>query len=163
MTCERMVKVKLDEGAIMPTRAHPYDAGLDLYTPVDVLIPATETLVEDSPFGFGSLKTMTKVGSATIDTGIHIEIPEGYVGFLKSKSGLNVIHSLTADGGVIDAHYTGSIAVKLYNHTYKPYRFKAGDKIAQLVIVPCLLPELELVDSLEETDRGDAGFGSTGR
>ena len=71
-------------------------------------------------------------------------------------------YGLTADG-VIDAHYTGSIAVKLYNHTPDNYRIKAGDKIAQLVILPCLLPELEIVDSLEDTDRGDGGFGSTGR
>ena len=71
-------------------------------------------------------------------------------------------HGLTAEG-VIDAHYTGSIVVKLYNHTHDPYHFKAGDKIAQLVILPCVLPPLELVDSLDETDRGDKGFGSTGR
>ena len=105
---------------------------------------------------------MVEVGSATIDTGVHVEIPEGCCGFIKSKSGLNVKHGLTADG-VIDAHYTGSIAVKLYNHTSEEHKFEVGDKIAQLVIVPCLLPDLELVDSLEETDRGDNGFGSTGR
>ena len=157
------MKIMLDPGAKMPMRAHPYDAGLDLYTPKDVTIPATETIVEESIFGFWPHKTRTIVGSAVIDTKVHMEIPEGYVGFLKSKSGLNVNHGLTADGGVIDAHYTGSIAVKVYNHTDKPYYFKAGDKIAQLVILPCLLPELELVDSLEETDRGDNGFGSTGR
>ena len=65
--------------------------------------------------------------------------------------------------GTIDAHYTGSITVKLFNHGKRPYRVHAGDKIAQLVIVPCELPELELVDSLEDTDRGACGFGSTGR
>ena len=103
-----------------------------------------------------------EVGFAIVDTGVHVEIPEGYVGFIKSKSGLNVKHGLTAEG-VIDAHYTGSIRVKIYNHKGSGYLFEAGDKIAQLVILPCLLPELELVDSLEETDRGDNGFGSTGR
>jgi dUTP pyrophosphatase len=107
-------------------------------------------------------ETETVVGSLTIDTGVHAAIDEGSCGFIKSKSGLNVKHGLTADG-VIDAHYTGSIAVKLYNHTKKPYRFNAGDKVAQLVILKCELPELELVDSLEDTDRGDGGFGSTGR
>ena len=82
---------------------------------------------------------------------------------MKAKSGLNVKHGLTCTG-VIDAHYTGSIAVKLYNHHHcLRYDVRPGDKIAQLVILPCLLPELELVDSLDETDRGDNGFGSTGR
>ena len=147
------MKIMLDKGAKMPTRAHPYDAGLDLYAPKEVLIPGTEI----NPF-----TSDVDIGSATIDTGVHVEIPEGYTGFIKSKSGLNVKYGLTADG-VIDAHYTGSIAVKLYNHTPDNYRIKAGDKIAQLVILPCLLPELEIVDSLEDTDRGDGGFGSTGR
>lgn len=155
------MKIMLDEGAKMPTRAHPWDAGLDLYTPVDVYVPAVTTRVTLDPC-FGGTRIETVVGSATISTGVHVEIPEGYVGFIKSKSGLNVNHGLTAEG-VIDAHYTGSIAVKLYNHTSNAYQFKAGDKIAQLVILKCELPELELVDKLEETDRGDGGFGSTGR
>ena len=145
------MKIMLDKGAKMPTRAHPWDAGLDLYAPCAVKVRGST----------GDCFYVT-VGSVTIDTGVHVEIPEGYVGLIKSKSGLNVKRGLTAEG-VIDAHYTGSIAVKLYNHTPYPYHFEAGDKIAQLVIVPCLLPELELVDSLEETDRGDGGFGSTGR
>ena len=145
------MKIMLDKGAKMPTRAHPWDAGLDLYAPQDVTVPFA---IAD---GFYS-----NAGVLAIDTGVHMEIPEGYVGFIKAKSGLNVKRGLTCTG-VIDSHYTGSIVVKLYNHTMFPYHFKAGDKIAQLVILPCLLPELELVDSLEETDRGDGGFGSTGR
>lgn len=145
------MKIMLDPEAKMPTRAHPWDAGLDLYAPYDVTVMPS----------LGDCFYVT-VGSVTIDTGVHVEIPEGYVGFIKSKSGLNVKHGLTADG-VIDSHYTGSIAVKLYNHRPYPHYFKAGEKIAQLVILPCLRPELELVDSLEETDRGDGGFGSTGR
>ena len=148
-----ILNVALDPGAKMPTRAHTYDAGLDLYTPYDVTVPRAEY----SPYSGG-----VEICSATIDTGVHVEIPEGCVGFIKSKSGLNVKYGLTAEG-VIDAHYTGSIAVKLYNHTDRPYRFKAGDKIAQLVILPCLLPVPELVDHLEDTDRGAGGFGSTGR
>ena len=146
------MKIMLDEGAKMPTRAHPYDAGLDLYTPVDVTVQ----------HGHRGLLDELVFGSVTVDTGVHVEIPEGCVGFIKSKSGLNVKHGLTAEG-VIDAHYTGSIVVKLYNNNRKDYRFKAGDKIAQLVILPCVLLPLEQVDSLEETDRGDCGFGSTGR
>ena len=83
-------------------------------------------------------------------------------GFIKSKSGLNVKHNLTSDG-VIDVGYTGSICVKLYNHGDKPYQVERGDKISQLVVVKIETPELELVDELEETDRGNNGFGSTGR
>ena len=99
----------------------------------------------------------------TIDTLVHFQIPEGCTGLIKAKSGLNVKHCLTCTG-VIDSHYTGSIAVKLYNHhPCLRYDVRPGYKIAQLVIVPCLLPELELVDSLDETDRGDCGFGRTGR
>lgn len=153
------MKIMLDEGAKMPTRAHPWDAGLDLYAPVDVAIPSS--CCRCSGYD-GVYEGYVSVGCKTIDTGVHVEIPEGYVGLIKSKSGLNVNHGLTGEG-VIDSHYTGSIKVKLYNHTDSNYRFEKGDKIAQLVIVPCLLPELELVDSLEETDRGDGGFGSTGR
>ena len=137
------MKIMLDQGAKMPTRAHPYDAGLDLYA------------VEGGVIDYQD--------SAVFDTGVHVEIPEGYVGFVKSKSGLMVIHNTVTDG-TIDAHYTGSIKVKLFNHSYEhPYGVRPGDKIAQLVILPCLLPELEVVDSLEDTDRGDGGFGSTGR
>ena len=136
------MKIMLDEGAILPTRAHPWDAGLDLYAKeCGILRPCD---------------------NETFDTGVHIEIPEGYVGFIKSKSGLMVNHHIVTDG-TIDSHYTGSIRVKLFNLNRKQYMVQPGDKIAQLVIVPCALPELELVDSLEETDRGDNGFGSTGR
>lgn len=141
------IKIKLDEGAKMPTRAHKDDAGLDIYTPRAVLVYA------------GS--------SAAIDTGVHIEIPKGYVGFLKSKSGLNVRNCITGEG-VIDSGYTGSIAVKLYNHSRdRHHLFSAGDKIIQLVLLPITTPELEEVKTIEElyggeTDRGDNGFGSSG-
>lgn len=155
------MKVMLDKGAKMPTRAHPWDAGLDLYAPEDCVVPATQTRVVCDPFEVAR-RTQTFVGSATIDTGVHMAIPEGCVGFIKSKSGLNVNSGLTGEG-VIDSHYTGSIKVKLYNHTAQDHVFKAGDKIAQLVILPCLLLDLDEVDKLDKTDRGDGGFGSTGR
>ena len=73
-----------------------------------------------------------------------------------------VNHGLTTDG-TIDCGYTGSIAVKLFNHSRSAYEVKAGDKVAQLVIVPCVLLPLEEVDRLGRTARGDGGFGSTGR
>jgi len=136
------MKIKLDNGAYMPTRAHEDDAGLDLYATKTQIVPAK--------------------GSAIFDTGVHIELPKGTVGMLKSKSGLNVKHGLTSEG-VIDVGYTGSICVKLYNNGEKDYIVNKGDKISQLVIMPILTPPLEIVDSLEETERGAGGFGSTGR
>lgn len=147
------IKIKLDEGGILPTRAHETDAGLDLYTPVDVAVERCKWTPSEG----------LTVGSAVIDTGVHVEIPKGYTGFIKSKSGLAVKHGLTAAGGVIDSGYTGSVVVKLFNHTSTSYEFKAGEKIAQLVLLPIITPDLEVVDSLEDTERGDGGFGSTGR
>lgn len=152
------MKIMLDEGAVMPTRAHEFDAGLDLYTPKTVSIHGSKYTAPIYNHGYG----MVGIGQRVIDTGVHVEIPAGYVGLIKSKSGLMVNAGLLTDG-TIDSGYTGSIKVKLFNTSPRDYMFKAGDKIAQLVIVPCLLPDLELVDKLEETDRGDGGFGSTGR
>ena len=137
------MKVKLDDGAYMPERAHQTDAGLDLRTrEAFVLWPGHHH---------------------TFDTGVHLAIPHGYFGHVESKSGLNVNASVVSCGGIIDENYTGSIAVKLYNFGKHDHVFIAGDKIAQLIIQPYLAPEMELVDELPETDRGDNGFGSTGR
>lgn len=136
------MKVKLEDWAYMPERAHKLDAGYDLKSPIDFFVPPRK--------------------SYSINTGVHMQIPEGYVGFLKSKSGLNMKCSITGEG-VIDAGYTGAIKVKLYNHGFKPINFFKGDKIIQLVLLPIYTPDLEQVDSLEETERGENGFGSTGR
>ena len=136
------MKIKLDKGARTPTRAHPTDAGFDLYARDLQIIPAKESTV--------------------FDTGVHVEIPAGYVGFLKSKSGLNVRGGIVGEG-VIDAGYTGSIKVKLYNHSGRDYIVQQGDKISQLVILPILTPEIEVVEELTPTERGERGFGSTGR
>ena len=136
------LKVVLDQGAIMPTRAHELDAGYDLYATNDAVIFPNE--------------------SGVFDTGVHIQIPAGYVGFLKSKSGLNVKSGIQSEG-VIDAGYTGSICVKLYNHGSKAVEVRKGQKISQLVLLPIITPKLVLTDSLEATDRGNGGFGSTGK
>lgn len=137
------MKIKLDPGAYMPERAHSTDAGLDLKCKEDTM--------------------MWPESSATFDTGVHIELPPGYYGKIESKSGLNVKYDIVSCGGTIDEGYTGSIVVKLYNFGHRDHLFKAGDKIAQLVIMPYIAPELELVSHLDETERGDSGFGSTGR
>ena len=136
------MKIMLEEDAFMPTRAHENDAGLDLYAREMAIVSAKE--------------------SVKFDTGVHIELPPDTVGFIKSKSGLNVKHGLLSEG-VIDEGYTGSIVVKLYNNSGKDYLINRGDKISQLVILPVFKPTLEVVDSLEATERGDNGFGSSGR
>ena len=136
------LKIYLDENAKMPTRAHETDAGLDLYAVRSAVV-------------YGN-------SSEIFDTGVHIEIPAGYVGFLKSKSGLNVRFGITSEG-VIDAGYTGSIVVKLYNNSGFDYTVHKGDKISQIVLLPIFTPELEQADKLEETERGAGGFGSSGK
>ena len=138
----KRIKVQLDEGAFAPESAHAADAGYDLRTPIDFIARAG--------------------GSAIVDTGVHIAIPEGYVGFLKSKSGLNVRDGLTGEG-VIDAGYTGSIVVKLYNDSNTDKFFKRGDKVIQIVLLPIIKPDIVIVRELEDTERGNKGFGSTGR
>ena len=142
------IEVVLDEGAIMPTRAHELDAGYDLYSPVDAVVYGNH--------GHGVRN------SAVIDTGVHIAIPAGFVGDIESKSGLMVNHEILTDG-TIDAGYTGSIRVALFNFGREVCKIKAGQKIAQLVIKRISTPGLKLVEKLQETDRGDSGFGSTGR
>lgn len=135
------LKVKLDPGAKMPTRAHETDAGLDLYSKHNAII---------------------RPGARAIfDTGVHVAIPEGYVGMLTSKSGLMAKNGITSRG-TIDCGYVGSIQAVLFNHGPKKVVIKKGQKITQLVIEKIITPELELVDDLEETERGNGGFGSTG-
>ena len=126
----------------MPEFAHRTDAGADLRSPIDTIVRAK--------------------GSIVIDTGVHVEIPDGYTIFLKSKSGLNVKHSLIGEG-VVDSGFTGSIKVKLYNLGNMDYEILRGDKIIQMVILPCVYCEFIKVDKFAESERGTGGFGSTGR
>lgn len=139
------IKVVLDNGAILPTRGHDSDAGYDLYVPKNQIT-----------------KYLWKNDSLVIDTGVHMFIPKGYCGVIVSKSGLNTRHGVTSTG-LVDAEYTGSIKVKLYNHGNERLHIEPGDKISQIVIVPCMTPPLIVADKLPETERGSKGFGSTGR
>lgn len=137
------IGVVLDEGAYLPEKAHKADAGFDLRSRVSASIPPR--------------------GSTCFDTGVHVAIPEGYVGFLKAKSGLNIKHDIIGTG-VIDSGYTGPIVVKLYNNSnLKSYDVSKGDKIIQLVILPIPEVELFLEEDLQETERGNNGFGSSGK
>ena len=137
-----IIDVKVDAGAYVPTKAHKADAGYDLYAVWPKTIPAH--------------------GSAMFDTGVHFGIPEGICGLLVSKSGLNVNMGITSTG-LIDSGYTGSIRVKLYNHSDADYQVQAGEKISQIIFIPCMDFETNLVMSLANTDRGDNGFGSSGK
>ena len=136
------MRIVLDPGSFMPSRAHETDAGLDLFSPVRKVIRANDWEI--------------------IDTGVHVEIPEGYVGMITSKSGLMAKEGITSRG-TIDCGYTGSIKAVLFNHSKKTYIVEKGQKITQLVIMPIITPDLEWVDSLEDTERGINGFGSTGK
>lgn len=136
------INIMLDEGAYIPERAHDADAGYDLRSPIKARLYAGKSI--------------------TIDTGVHFQIPVGYAGVLKSKSGLNVKHDIVG-GGLIDSGYTGSVCVKLYNHGDESYMIEVGDKISQIVFLKIEEPELETVDGFDDTERGDNGFGSSGR
>ena len=137
------MQIKLDKGAFEPTRAHKTDAGLDLRAMETQIVPAKE--------------------SATFRTGVHVKLPSGSAGIIISKSGLNVKHDITSTG-LIDEGYDGEIVVKLYNHGGYDYTVNAGDKISQLVVVPVLYEDIEIVDDLQQqSERGSNGFGSSGR
>lgn len=135
------MKVVLDEGAILPVRAHEHDGGYDLFSREDAIIYAGDCW--------------------TFDTGVHMAICPGWVGDVKSKSSM-LMKGIITDG-TVDAGYTGSIRVKLFNLSRCAMSIVKGQKIAQIVIKKISTPELEVVDRLEVTERGDGGFGSTGK
>lgn len=135
------LRVVLDEDAIMPERVHDTDAGLDLFTPYDFVVPAH--------------------GFAFCDTGVHVEIPSCTDGHIRSKSGLNRKFGITADG-TVDEGYTGTVGVTLHNDGDEDHEFLRGQKIAQLVIELIARPTPIHVSSISGGDRGDNGYGSTG-
>lgn len=136
------VHYSLDSGAFDPIHNYAEDAGTDLCCMEDVTVPA--------------------FGSVCVDTGTHMHIPVGYGGLLVSKSGLNVVHEMTSTG-LIDTGFTGLIKVRIYNMSDEDYQFKAGDKITQIVFIKIGLPELVKVSQIDGGERGDNGYGSTGR
>lgn len=132
----------LEESAQIPRQAHHGDAGSDISTDESGYIrPGQRRL---------------------IGTGIAVAIPEGYVGYIKPRSGLAFRHGIDVLGGVIDSHYRGEIKVILLNTGESEFRYTQGDRIAQLVIQPVASVNFVEVPALSETVRGDGGFGSTG-
>ncbi len=136
------MKIKLDKGAYTPLRGHDTDAGLDLRA-------------------MNSQRIMPH-SSAIFHTGVHVELPKGTAGLLVSKSGLNVKRMITSTG-LIDEGFSGEIIVRLYNHGEDSYLVNAGDKISQLVVIPVLYEDVEIVDEIAAGERGENGYGSTGR
>lgn len=143
MKIEHQLPVKkCDDRAILPVRAHPEDAGLDLFA------------LED-----GEIKPQQGVMART---GIAVALPQQTVGMIADRSSMAKKGFKTA-GGIIDSNYRGEIQIILKNISHETLYFKAGEKIAQLLILPILTPAVLEVDALNETDRGDKGFGSTGQ
>jgi dUTP pyrophosphatase len=140
------IPVELLPGAKAPVRAHPTDAGLDL-------------------FCHGETHWNIKPGEKMrIHTGVMMAIPPGYAGFVYVRSGFGTENNttLTNSVGVIDSDYRGEIMVTLTNHSDRFVTIEEGDKVAQIVIAPVFLGEVEVVDELDDTQRGSGGFGSTG-
>ena len=137
---------KIDERATLPTYGTEFSAGADLYALADedVVIKAGETLL--------------------VHTGLSMEIPEGYAGLIYARSGLASKKGLAPANkvGVVDSDYRGEVMVALHNHGNVDQTICNGERIAQLVIAPFLKADFVLCDELNDTKRGQGGFGSTG-
>lgn len=134
---------KIYDDAIVPSYAHPGDAGMDVYSRENYILKAKERHI--------------------FSLGISSEFPEGYVALVWDKSGLAAKNGLTVLGGVIDSGYRGEWGIILFNSGEEDYQIKKGDKIAQVLIQPVEGVEIEAAKELTETKRGAGGFGSTGK
>lgn len=133
---------KLLPDAILPTRAHPDDAGLDIYSVEEVVVES----------GQGRM----------VSTGVAVALPEGHVGMIADRSSL-AKKGLKTAGGIIDAGYRGEIKIVLWNISDQPLRLARGERIAQMLILPIATPTPCEVETLDSTARGQGGFGSTGK
>ena len=134
---------KLHEEAVVPSYAHPGDAGVDLYATKEYRVKSGEIVL--------------------VETGIAMELPRGTVGLIWDKSGFATKNGFKTLGGVVDEGYRGEIKVGLINLSKKSYLIEKGDKVAQMLIQKVEHPTITLVKKLSETKRGIGGFGSTGR
>lgn len=132
---------KLSPLAKLPQRAHPTDSGADLFALERTVLPA---------------RAITKV-----HTGIAVELPENTSGIIWGKSSVES-KGIKAMAGLVDAPYRGELIVCMYNLNEQDFVFEAGQKVAQLVVLPTLYPAFEEVSALTDTSRGEGGFGSTG-
>ncbi|XP_023296248.2 deoxyuridine 5'-triphosphate nucleotidohydrolase-like [Lucilia cuprina] len=133
---------KLTENAFEPVRGSERAAGYDLRSAYDLTVPAR--------------------GKAVVNTDLQIQVPNGSYGRVAPRSGLAIKNFIDVGAGVVDEDYRGNLGVVLFNHSDQDFEVKRGDRIAQLICERIFYPELEQVDKLEKTKRGDSGFGSTG-
>ena len=140
----RLNVVREDNSAILPTYGTEFSAGLDLYTPVDLFITPNETVIVDSK--------------------ISLEIPEGHYGLMGPRSGWAIKRGLIVKNApaIIDCDYRGTLKVALLNISFVPISVLAGDRIAQIAIVPYTRVQVQEVEKLSDTVRGSGGLGSTG-
>jgi dUTP pyrophosphatase len=142
VTPEIQVPLMLEDCAIMPGYAHDADAGMDLFAAEEKIILAHSR--------------------GTVRTGVHMAIPEGYFGAIRAKSGLLKSFGILCSG-TVDSGYTGEIMVTLVNTSSENYEVAEGSKVAQMILIPFQHAAFKRVERLEETPRGDHGFGSSGR
>lgn len=138
------IKIKLTDPKYMPTRKYDDDSGYDLKAEI-----LSKTI------------TLNPGESIQFSTGVSIQLPAGYEGQIRSRSGLSA-KGIIVPTGTIDSGYRGKLGVILYNFSKKPFLICDGDRIAQLVISPVATPKLVAVQELEISQRQDGGFGSTG-
>lgn len=134
---------KLSDKAKIPTKAHDSDAGFDLFCAEEVEVKPGE--------------------SVAVKTDIAVAIPDGCVGLIWDKSGNAIKRGLKVLGGVIDCGYTGEVKIGIINHGSESHTFEYGDKVAQLLVQNIVKAEFEEVAELDDTERGEGGFGSTGK
>jgi len=133
---------KLSENAYTPTKGSALAAGFDLYSAYDYIVP--------------------KQGKQLVMTDIQIALPDGCYGRVAPRSGLAAKHFIDVGAGVIDQDYRGNVGVVLFNFNQEEFKVKKGDRVAQLILERIFLPSIEEVQRLDETERGEGGFGSTG-
>ena len=138
---------KLNDNAILPTYGSANAAGADLYACLE-----SEVTIEPGD-------------TFLVKTGLAMELPEGYAGLIYARSGLATKRGLAPANkvGVVDSDYRGEIMVSLHNHGREPQTIAHGERIAQLVVTPYIAADFAIVDDLNETERGEGGFGSTGK
>lgn len=132
---------KLDPRARLPLRAHPTDSGADLFALERTVLPVR--------------------GVVKVRTGVAVELPENTSGIIWGKSSVES-QGIKAMAGLVDAPYRGELLVCMYNLNDTEFVFEAGQKVAQLVVLPTLYPSFEEAEELSDTSRGSGGFGSTG-
>ena len=148
---------RLYPNAKIPTRGSDGAAGYDLYA--ESLYDFDYSIADSRGIVIGPGHTL-KVG-----TGVAVELPKGTFGAIYARSGLGIKNGIVPANcvGIIDEDYRGEIVVALHNHSDKPFIFKFGDRIAQLVIQPYISTDIRVVDELSDTEHGNGGFGSTGK